>query len=229
MKAVPVLYVATLTYEDEKAARICLTRPMESESELTKFRTALLDDLNALGLRLFPLEGKTCLQRPSCDHYENAIYAKLLALANATEGSELHASLRARSLPGTRIAPTFKKENPAEPEHIQLKSSVLKKLVSVCSDCENCAPPTKQPHTMLRAPAVNGAGLRLRESDSTSVEIQELALQARIARLEADLIVERCKRVECEQALEDIRRECKQPFLVPLLLDTFLSIPNSSS
>ncbi|KAF8990556.1 hypothetical protein BDZ89DRAFT_1124373 [Hymenopellis radicata] len=176
-------------------------------------------------------------QRPSCDHYENAIYAKLLALANATEGSELHASLRARSLqsvkvstqPGTRIAPTFKKENPAEPEHIQLKSSVLKRLVSVCSACENSAPPTKQPHTTLSTPTVNGAGLRLRVSDSTSVEIQELALQARIARLEADLIVERCKRVECEQALEDIRRECKQPFLVPLLLDTFLSIPNSSS
>ncbi|KAJ7597552.1 hypothetical protein C8J56DRAFT_774125, partial [Mycena floridula] len=42
--------------------------------------------------------------------------------------------------------------------------------------------------------------------------------------VEAELMKERDKREETEVLLADIRKECKSPFVVPALLDAFLSI-----
>jgi hypothetical protein len=48
---------------------------------------------------------------------------------------------------------------------------------------------------------------------ATKLQDAELSLQA-----------ERKRRVEAEQALEDIERECKEPFIVPALLKAFINI-----
>ncbi|KAF9020214.1 hypothetical protein BDZ89DRAFT_1072395 [Hymenopellis radicata] len=53
---------------------------------------------------------------------------------------------------------------------------------------------------------------------------QESALQARINELEAELAAERRKRRDCERALEDIRRECRHPFVVPAIFDAVLAV-----
>jgi len=46
----------------------------------------------------------------------------------------------------------------------------------------------------------------------------------RLAELEAQLSQERKLREEAENAIADIRRECRAPFVVPSLLDAFRQI-----
>jgi len=50
------------------------------------------------------------------------------------------------------------------------------------------------------------------------------AIKARVALLERELRDERQKRVEAESALKDVERECRMPFVVPALLESFLAI-----
>ena len=46
----------------------------------------------------------------------------------------------------------------------------------------------------------------------------------RVVELEAELVNERRLRTEAEQVLEDVRRECQAPFVVPALLDAFTTL-----
>lgn len=56
-------------------------------------------------------------------------------------------------------------------------------------------------------------------------EITVLAVtRARIQHLEGALQDERAKRRRLEGIVEDIRRECREPFVVPALLDAFVEI-----
>lgn len=52
------------------------------------------------------------------------------------------------------------------------------------------------------------------------------ALKTRLREVEKDLENERHLRLKAEATLQDIRRECKAPFVVPALLDAFISISN---
>jgi len=52
------------------------------------------------------------------------------------------------------------------------------------------------------------------------------ALKTRLKEVERDLENERHMRLKAEASLQDIRRECKAPFVVPALLDAFISISN---
>ncbi|KIJ94941.1 hypothetical protein K443DRAFT_683374 [Laccaria amethystina LaAM-08-1] len=52
------------------------------------------------------------------------------------------------------------------------------------------------------------------------------ALKTRLRKVEKDLENERHLRMKTEATLQDIRRECKAPFVVPALLDAFISISN---
>ncbi|KAF9002553.1 hypothetical protein BDQ17DRAFT_1425873 [Cyathus striatus] len=45
-----------------------------------------------------------------------------------------------------------------------------------------------------------------------------------IQTLKTQLDEERRLRMEAEQALKDVRRECMEPFIVPALFDAFLSV-----
>ena len=49
-------------------------------------------------------------------------------------------------------------------------------------------------------------------------------LEGRIRKLEQDLDTERRMRLEAEDVVRDIRRECKAPFIVPGLLDAFIKL-----
>lgn len=49
-------------------------------------------------------------------------------------------------------------------------------------------------------------------------------MKARIQQLESELRSERAKRRKLEDMVEDIRRECREPFVVPALLDAFVEI-----
>jgi type II secretory pathway component PulM len=48
--------------------------------------------------------------------------------------------------------------------------------------------------------------------------------RARIEQFEAELQAERARRRRLEEIVEDIRRECREPFVVPSLLDAFIEI-----
>jgi hypothetical protein len=50
------------------------------------------------------------------------------------------------------------------------------------------------------------------------------AMESRIRKLEQDLDTERRMRLEAEDVVRDIRRECKTPFIVPGLLDAFIKL-----
>ncbi|KAF8962106.1 hypothetical protein BDZ97DRAFT_1826411 [Flammula alnicola] len=50
------------------------------------------------------------------------------------------------------------------------------------------------------------------------------AIQARLAQVEMELETEKRLRKEAEDAIMDIRRECKAPFIVPSLLDAFVEL-----
>lgn len=49
-------------------------------------------------------------------------------------------------------------------------------------------------------------------------------MEGRIKKLEQDLETERKMRLEAEDVIRDIRRECKAPFIVPELLDAFIKL-----
>lgn len=49
-------------------------------------------------------------------------------------------------------------------------------------------------------------------------------LKTRLEKIESELASERRRRVEAEQSLDDIQRECREPFVVPALLDAFITI-----
>lgn len=64
------------------------------------------------------------------------------------------------------------------------------------------------------------------EPMSTSSDRALQVLKTRLREIEKDLENERCLRLKAEATLQDIRRECKAPFVVPALLDAFISISN---
>jgi len=56
------------------------------------------------------------------------------------------------------------------------------------------------------------------------IEGADTAMERRIKKLEQDLETERRMRLEAEDVIKDIRRECKTPFVVPGLLDAFIKL-----
>jgi hypothetical protein len=56
------------------------------------------------------------------------------------------------------------------------------------------------------------------------LKIADLAMEGRLRKLEEDLETERMLRLEAEDVVNDIRRECKAPFVVPGLLDAFIKL-----
>jgi hypothetical protein len=60
----------------------------------------------------------------------------------------------------------------------------------------------------------------------------EIALESeRVKRFEMEAVLkaERTKRIEMENVLKDIERECKSPFVVPALLDTFIQVSQATT
>jgi hypothetical protein len=49
-------------------------------------------------------------------------------------------------------------------------------------------------------------------------------MENRLQAAEASLIVERKRREVAEKSLADVERECRAPFIVPALLQTFVKI-----
>jgi len=62
---------------------------------------------------------------------------------------------------------------------------------------------------------------------ATAADRMNIATRLQIT--ERSLQTERKKRIEAEQALEDIERECKEPFIVPALLKGFIEISKLTS
>ncbi|KAJ3871870.1 hypothetical protein F5051DRAFT_180385 [Lentinula edodes] len=65
------------------------------------------------------------------------------------------------------------------------------------------------------------------QSTSNELELAKSHLNEKdreIAQLHADLIREQALRREMEGVVEDMRRECKEPFLVPALVDAFMEV-----
>ena len=59
---------------------------------------------------------------------------------------------------------------------------------------------------------------------STSPSHCYVVLEARLQMVELELKNERRKRREAEEALRDVQRECKEPFVVSALLNAFIGI-----
>ena len=56
-----------------------------------------------------------------------------------------------------------------------------------------------------------------------------LAMKTRLQMVERELREERMQRIRAEEALKDIQRECRAPFVVPALFEAFLMISNVTS
>ncbi|KAG7440785.1 uncharacterized protein BT62DRAFT_923820 [Guyanagaster necrorhizus] len=70
---------------------------------------------------------------------------------------------------------------------------------------------------------------RLKDAGATDIplcdsSVEDFACRIRLRALEVEIEIERQKRIEYELVLEDIRRECKFPFIVPSLLDAFVEV-----
>ncbi|KAJ7267224.1 hypothetical protein C8J57DRAFT_1327050 [Mycena rebaudengoi] len=84
-----------------------------------------------------------------------------------------------------------------------------------------------QEMTLLRSLTDLGAEEVLVETPHTVGD--NFATKARIQHLEAELQMERKMGKELEDQLADIRRECPEPFVVPALLDAFITISKLTS
>jgi len=54
------------------------------------------------------------------------------------------------------------------------------------------------------------------------------AMKTRLQMVEMELQIERRRRVDAEQLVKDVERECREPFIVPALLDAFAAISRLS-
>ena len=54
-------------------------------------------------------------------------------------------------------------------------------------------------------------------------------IKEKLRTVEQELREEKRRRMEAEAALEDIKRECREPFIVPALLDAFITISKVTS
>ncbi|KAJ7054190.1 hypothetical protein C8F01DRAFT_498692 [Mycena amicta] len=71
------------------------------------------------------------------------------------------------------------------------------------------------------------AELRALGVDDTASDVDiasDTAVRVRLLRVEAQLAEERSRRKEAERFADDVRRECRAPFVVPALLDAFAEI-----
>ncbi|KAG5652941.1 hypothetical protein H0H81_003017 [Sphagnurus paluster] len=61
------------------------------------------------------------------------------------------------------------------------------------------------------------------------VEAKESAMRARLKEVELELAEEKSRRAVAEAALEDMKRECKEPFVVSAMLEAFLMISKATT
>lgn len=54
-------------------------------------------------------------------------------------------------------------------------------------------------------------------------------MKKRIEMVEKALDTERRRRITAEATLEDVKRECKAPFIVPALLEAFITVSKLTS
>jgi len=59
--------------------------------------------------------------------------------------------------------------------------------------------------------------------------MDRIATKTRLQMVERELREERMQRIRAEDALKDIQRECREPFVVPALFEAFLLISNVTS
>ncbi|KAF9223112.1 hypothetical protein BS17DRAFT_706581, partial [Gyrodon lividus] len=81
-------------------------------------------------------------------------------------------------------------------------------------------------------PASDGQSLLSNQSSSARAvhtRFTEQDDRTDVPRLKAELQQERTNRIRAESALHDVERECRAPFVVPALLQAFLSISELSS
>ncbi|KAF8915729.1 hypothetical protein CPB85DRAFT_1293044 [Mucidula mucida] len=64
---------------------------------------------------------------------------------------------------------------------------------------------------------------------TTDMAPSELSANTQVRLLQTELAAERQKRKESEAIISDIRRECRAPFVVPALLDAFLSVSHATN
>jgi len=61
------------------------------------------------------------------------------------------------------------------------------------------------------------------------MEVDDQDMGNSLTQLQMALEMERKRRIEAEQALQDVERECKEPFVVPALLKAFINISKLTS
>ncbi|KAI6139157.1 hypothetical protein EDD17DRAFT_1672497 [Pisolithus thermaeus] len=66
-------------------------------------------------------------------------------------------------------------------------------------------------------------------SSSTAAPPTTSSAETRLTEMEAELREERDRRIRAEQALEQVERECKSPFVVPALFRAFMTISEFST
>jgi hypothetical protein len=61
------------------------------------------------------------------------------------------------------------------------------------------------------------------------LEAQLKSQNAKNSELVSELEAEQKRRLEMEAVVEDVKRECKAPFIVPALLETFVKISRATT
>lgn len=143
---------------------------------------------------------------------------------------------RSPSPPGKSSHPFERRSNPSELSQIQsltrelwdirrqLTASVAKEqsIISELRKLDSTFGLVPQESTQMHT---NG-------SDSNSAKqngISEFVPKTRLEMVEQELREERKQRIQAVQALKDIRQECREPFVVPALLEAFLMISDVTS
>ncbi|KAF5370911.1 hypothetical protein D9615_009808 [Tricholomella constricta] len=65
---------------------------------------------------------------------------------------------------------------------------------------------------------------REREREGEEEAHEDAVLRTRLRAVEAELVAEKRMRGEMEAALEDVKRECREPFVVPAMFEAFLMV-----
>ncbi|KAL0952447.1 hypothetical protein HGRIS_006716 [Hohenbuehelia grisea] len=69
----------------------------------------------------------------------------------------------------------------------------------------------------------------LKSADDPNETFTQIALRSKLESLERELEDERRRRSEAERSLDDVRQECRAPFIVPALLEAFITISKLSN
>lgn len=144
-------------------------------------------------------------------------------LPQSRSASQSHSSQTPRNLTPDHDSPAPRRPKPEDVPKIRKLSRELCDLRRHVTAAVTRETAILNELNALNSPPITESSVHIKSSDDESL------LKTRLQAVEKTLKEERRRRMDAEATLKDIQRECREPFVVPALLDAFITVSKITS